>query len=163
MLYHVSLSRNSLWCYGDRPYPQLPREIAERVLPSQNPLAGRVWWYGPFRAGLPGFAYVLPLSLPSAYGAYGFGGYDPIIEARPETQAFRNKFAASPAEASRAYGIRWVLVANADYYRKEWEYWRAVQEERLVLRVLGFGLAHLSGKVSPCGPVASPPRGSQPL
>ena len=128
MLYHVSLSRNSLWCYGDRPYPELPREIAEWVLPSQNPLAGRVWWYGPFRAGLPGFAYTLPLSLPSAYGAYGFGGYDPIIEARPETRAFREKFDASPAEASRAYGIRWVLVANADYYKKEWEYWWAVRK-----------------------------------
>ena len=74
MLYHVSLSRNSLWCYGDRPYPELPREIAELVLPSQNPLAGRVWSYSPFRAGVPGFAYTLPLCLPSAYGAYGFGG-----------------------------------------------------------------------------------------
>ena len=71
---------------------------------------------------------MLPLSLPSAYGAYGFGGYDPIIEARPETQAFQDKFAASPAEASRAYGIRWVLVANADYYEKEWEYWWAVRK-----------------------------------
>ena len=128
MLYHVSLARNSLWCYGDRPYPELPREIAQRVLPSQNPLAGRVWSYGPIRAGLPGFAYTLPLSLPSAYGAYGFGGYDPIIEARPETRAFQEKFAASPAEACRAYGIRWVLVANADYYKKEWEYWWAVRK-----------------------------------
>lgn len=125
MLYHVSLSRNSLWCYGDRPYPELPREIAECVLPSQNPLAGRVWWYGPFRASLPGFSYMLPLSLPSAYGAYGFGGYDPVFEARPETRAFQAKFDASPAEASRAYGIRWVLVANPDYYKKEREYWQA--------------------------------------
>ena len=130
MLYHVSLSRNSLWSYGDRPYPALPREIAARVLPSQNPQAGRVWWYGPLRAGLPGFAYLLPLSLPSAYGAYGLGGYDPIIEARPETQAFQDKLAASPAEASRAYGVRWVLVANADYYEKEWEYWWAVRKSK---------------------------------
>ena len=85
MLYHVSLARNSLWCYGDRPYPELPKEIAERVLPSQNPNAGRVWSFSPFRAGLPGFAWALPLSLPSAYGAYAFSGYDPIIAARPET------------------------------------------------------------------------------
>jgi len=121
MLYHVSLSRNSLWCYGDRPYPALPQEIAERVLPSQNPLAGRVSWYGPFRAGLPGFAWVLPLSLPSAYGAYGFSGYDPIFEFRPETRAVQDKFDASTMEASRAYGISWVLVANDEYYAKEGE------------------------------------------
>jgi hypothetical protein len=132
MLYHVSLARNSLWSYGDRPYPELPREIAERVLPSRqlsssegvrNAQAGRVWWYGPLRSGLPGFACLLPMNLPSAYGAYGFDGYDPIIENRPETQAMRAKFAASPAEASRAYGIRWLLTANADYYKQEWEYW----------------------------------------
>jgi hypothetical protein len=124
MVYHVSLARNSLWCYGDRPYPELPQEIAQRVLPNSNPTAGRIWSYAPFRASLPGFANALPLSLPSAYGAYGFDGYDPIIEARPETHAFQDKFAASPAEASRAYGIRWVLVANADYYKKECDYWR---------------------------------------
>src|SRR5208337_2282681 len=125
MLYHVSLLRNSLWCYGDRPYPELPREIAERILPSQDPLAGRVWSYGPFRTGLRGFAYTLPLSLPSAYGAYGFEGYDPIIEARPETQAFLDRFAELPLDASRAYGIRWILAANPDYYKKERQYWLA--------------------------------------
>ncbi len=128
MLYHVSLSRNSLWSYGDRPYPELPREIADRVLPSHDPQAGRVWWYGPFRSGLPGFANMLPLSLPSAYGAYGFGGYDPVIEVRPETRAFQEKFAASPAEAGRAYGMRWVLVANPEYYKQEWEYWWTVRK-----------------------------------
>jgi len=126
MLYHASLARNSLWYYGDLPYPKLPQEIAERVLPSENPLAGRVWSYGPFRTGLRGFAYTLPLSLPSAYGAYGFDGYDPIIAARPETQAFLDRFDESPLEASRAYGIRWILVANPDYYKKERPYWWAV-------------------------------------
>ena len=128
MLYHVSLARNSLWCYGDRPYPELPREIAERVLPSQNPAAGRVDWHGPFRSGLPGFAYMLPLSLPAVYGAYGLDGYDPVIEARPETQAFQGKCAASPEEARRAYGVRWMLVANADYYRQERGYWTGVND-----------------------------------
>ena len=163
MLYHVSLSRNSLWCYGDRPYPELPQEIAQRVLPSRNPAAGRVWWYGPFRSGLPGFAYGLPLSLPSAYGAYGFGGYDPIIEGRPETHAFQDKFTASPAAAGRAYGIRWVLVSNADYHRKERELLAKRDQQRLVFRVLRFRLAQLPRKVSPRGRVTGPPRGCQSL
>ncbi len=136
MFYHVSLARNALWCYGDRPYPELPREIAQRVLPSQNPQAGRVWWFGPFRSGLPGFAYALPFSLPSAYGAYGFGGYDPISELRPETEAFRRRFEISPAEAGRAYGIRWALVANADYFEQEWEYWWTLRKSKW-----GFGFS----------------------
>ena len=123
LLYHVSLSRNGLWCYGDRPYPELPQEIAQRVLPSRNPLAGRVWYQGPFLTGLAGFSYLLPRSLPSAYGAYGFSGYDPIAQVQPETHACRKKFEAAPAEAARAYGIRWVLVGNAEYYQKDWEYW----------------------------------------
>ncbi len=130
MLYHVSLARNSFWCYGDRPYPELPGEIAARILPSQNPLAGRFWSFGPWRSVLPGFACSLPPSLSAAYGAYGFDGYDPVMEARPETQAFREKFEASPAEAARAYGIRWILVANAEHYQKEWEYWWAVLKSK---------------------------------
>jgi hypothetical protein len=127
MLYHTSLSQNSLWCYGDRPYPELPQEIARRILPSHDPNAGRVLCYGPWRSGLAGFAYALPMNLPSAYGAYGFGGYDPVTEARPESRAIQDKFDASPGEAARAYGVRWVLVANADYYRQESPYWRSVR------------------------------------
>jgi hypothetical protein len=126
MLYHCSLARNSLWCYGDRPYPELPAEIAQRVLPSQNPDAGRVMCFAPWRSGLPGYSYALPMSLPAAYGAYGFGGYDPVTEGRPESRAIMEKFAASPAAAARAYGIRWVLVGNADYYRQESAYWRSL-------------------------------------
>jgi hypothetical protein len=128
MLYHVSLSRNSLWSYGDRPYPQFPREIAERVLPSLNSEAGRVWWCGPLRSGLPGFAQLLPLSLPAVYGAYGFGGYDPITESRPETLDFQSRFACTPAEAARAYGVRWILVANPEYYKQEAQYWWPVSK-----------------------------------
>src|SRR5208282_5632438 len=62
------------------------------------------------------------------YGAYGSGGYDPIIQGRPEMKAVNEKFAASPVEASRAYGIRWVLVANADYYQQEREYWQGAMK-----------------------------------
>jgi hypothetical protein len=149
MLYHVSLSRNSLWSYGDRPYPALPREIAELVLPSQDPQAGRVWSYGPWRSGLAGFAYTLPLGLPSAYGAYGFGGYDPVIEARPETRAIQDKFEAAPAAAGRAYGIRWVLVANPDYYKKEWEYWWAVRKSNWCFEFSDSGWSNFQEKFLP--------------
>ena len=91
------------------------------------------------------------------------GGYDPIIEARPETRAFQDKFAASPAEACRAYGIRWVLVANADYYKKEWEYWWAVRKSNWCFGFSDSGWPSYQEEVSARGRVASPPRGSQPL
>ena len=106
----------------------MPGEIAKLVLPSENPNAGRVFSYGPWRSGLPGFAYSLPLSLPSAYGAYGFGGYDPIVSGRPESLAIESKFDAAPAEACRAYGVRWVLVADAEHYKREADYWQGVSK-----------------------------------
>ncbi len=128
MLYHVSLARDSFWCYGDRPYPQLPQEIAERVLPGDTEQAGRVLWIGPWRSGRPGYAWLLPHSLPSAYGACAFGGYDPIIENRPETQKLQAHFDDAPIEAARAYGIRWILVANPDHYWPERNYWQSVRK-----------------------------------
>jgi hypothetical protein len=129
MLYHVSLARNSLWCYGDKPYPQLPTEIAERVLPRENPQAGRVMWYGPWRSGQSGYANLLPHSLPSAYGAMAFAGYDPIIERRPESLAIQERFDHDPVATARAYGVRWVLAANPDHYRPERDFWQAVRKK----------------------------------
>ena len=112
-------------------YPELPAEIAERVLPSQNPLAGRVLGgRGPILSGLPGYAYMLPRNLPSAYGAYGYSGYDPIFEARPETQVYRDKMDATPAEAARAYGIRWILLATPTIGKKDADYWSTMRKGR---------------------------------
>jgi hypothetical protein len=129
MLYHVSLVRNSLWHYGDRPYPQLPPEIAQRVLPSGNAQAGRVLWYGPWRSGVAGYANLLPHSLPSAYVALAFAGYDPIIERRPETMAILEQFDRDPVATARAYGVRWVLAANPEHFRPERDFWQAVRKK----------------------------------
>ena len=75
MLYHVSLARNSLWCYGDRPYPQLPREIAARCVAQRGSAGGGKMWVDPWRSGQPGYAHSLPCCLPSAYGALAIGGW----------------------------------------------------------------------------------------
>jgi hypothetical protein len=126
MLYHVCLCRTSLWCYGDRPYPPLPREIAQRISPDEDPQAGRITWLGPWRSGLPGYAWLAPHSLPSAYGVLAIGGYDPIVENRPETLAVQSRCEDSPLEAARAYGVRWILAANSEHYWPERNYWQAV-------------------------------------
>jgi hypothetical protein len=129
MLCHVSLARNSLWCYGDRPYPLLPKEIAQRVLPSDNKQFGRVMWYGPWRSGQTGYAYLLPHSLPSAYGACAFAGYDPIIERRPESMAIQERFDHDPVATARAFAVRWILAANPEHYRPERDFWQAVRKK----------------------------------
>jgi hypothetical protein len=129
MLYHVSLARNSLWCYGDRPYPPLPSEIARQVLPGENPQSGRVMWYGPWRSGQAGYAYLLPHSLPSAYGALAFAGYDPIIERRPESMAIQSRFDRNPIATARAFGVRWILAANPEHYRPERDFWQQVRKK----------------------------------
>ena len=129
MLYHVSLARNSLWCYGDRPYPPLPTEIARQVLPNENSQSGRVMWYGPWRSGQPGYAYLLPHSLPSAYGAWAFAGYDPIIERRSESLAIQARFDHDPIATARAFGVRWVLAANPDHFWPERDFWQQVRKK----------------------------------
>ncbi len=110
-------------------------------MPSENPQAdgredeslpygttGRMVWRGPVRSGRPGFAFLMPLSLPSAYGAWAFDGYDPIIAGRPETLSMQARLENEPLAAARAYGVRWILVANPEYYRPERDYWQAVRK-----------------------------------
>ena len=123
MLYHTSLSRNSFWSYGDRPYPPLPPELASRLLPQENPGAGRFLSYAPLRSGRQGFATGLPLSLASVYGAFAFRGYDPLCEMAAEFQDAQQRLQTTPVAACRAYGIRWLLIAKPDFYRRECGYW----------------------------------------
>ena len=85
-------------------------------------------WIGPWRSGRPGYAWLLPHSLPSAYGAMSFGGYDPIIENRPETQAVQARFDDDPVAAARAYGIRWILAGNPDHFWPERDFWQSVRK-----------------------------------
>ena len=117
MLYHVSLARDSFWCYGDRPYPQLPQEIAERVLPGENcskPVAS----YGSGRGdradldtrGCCRTVCRRPTGrVPSAAT---------IRSSRTgrKRRNCRRTSTMTPIEAARAYGIRWILVANPDHY-----------------------------------------------
>ena len=146
------------WCYGDRPYPPLPSEIAQRVLPDDGKQPGRVLWIGPWRSGLPGFSWLLPYSLPSAYGAGSFIGYDPIIENRPETRAIQAHFDDSPVEAARAYGIHWILEANPDHYWPERDYWQSVRKSDWCFDYMEGGLAQPRGARAAGGPVALPAR-----
>jgi len=125
MLYHTALARNSLWCYADRPYPPLSAEVAQRLLAREDAPASRFLYYGPVRSGLPRFSQAMPLNLATAYGSYAFGGYDPIMERRPETVAAEERMKEQPIEACRAYAVRWIIVANAEHYRQEAPYWRS--------------------------------------
>jgi hypothetical protein len=129
MLYHVSVARNSLWNYGDRPYPPLPAEIARQVLPDESGQSGRVMWYGPWRSGQAGYSFLLPHSLPSAYGAWAFAGYDPIIERRSESMAIQARFDSDPVATARAFGVRWILAASPDHYRPERDFWQQVRKK----------------------------------
>lgn len=121
MLYNASLSRDAIFRFADRPYPAMAPEVADRVLSSDDRTASRVWYCGPPFSRLPRFANTLWAGIASAYGAYSFNGYDPIGEFRPETRSARQRLRDSPVEACRAYGIRWVLVPNPDYYHGELE------------------------------------------
>ena len=119
MLYNVWLARDAIFCFGDRPYPPLPHEIAQRLAPPGDASQSRVWYCGPGFSRLPGFCFGLPMAIASAYDAYSFNGYDPIGEFRPETVAARQRLHKDPVAACRAFGIRWVTAPNPDYYGGE--------------------------------------------
>jgi hypothetical protein len=119
MLYNVWLARDAIFCFGDRPYPALPNEIARRLVPSEAASKSRVWYCGPGFSHLPGFCFALPMAIASAYDAYSLNGYDPIGEFRPETVAARQRLHKDPVAACRAYGVRWVTAPNPDYYQGE--------------------------------------------
>ena len=119
MLYQAVLSRDALFCFADRLYPPMKEAMAERLLPADPQTASRVWYAGPSFSRLPGYAGGLPVSIAAAYGVYSFNGYDPIADFRPETMFARKKMREDPVQACRAYGIRWILSPNPDYYGAE--------------------------------------------
>jgi hypothetical protein len=123
MLYHVSLARNSLFCYADRPYATLPPELSQRLISPEDSGAQRFYYHGPDRTCLPGFVYGVPLSLAAVYKAYSFSGYDPVNENRPEMLAAMRRLKEDPIAACRAYGIARLIVANPDYYQADKDFW----------------------------------------
>jgi hypothetical protein len=112
MLYSSFMSRPAFFIYGDRPYPQLDPEMQRLLGADDNPNPYRIFPFAPYVSDAPGYSRSLMHCLPSLYDVLSCEGYDPLTESKPEIVAVRARFATNPAEAARAYGVRWIVVSN---------------------------------------------------
>ncbi|NQT16337.1 MAG: hypothetical protein HQ582_26505 [Planctomycetes bacterium] len=108
VVYHVSLARPSFYSYADRPYPEMPERLAEVL--SGNPEPVRILPIAPVRSVAPGYTLGLAHNLPSVYGVDSLGGYDPLVEQRPQYQGVARRLEEDFAGAVGAYGVTHLLI-----------------------------------------------------
>ncbi len=108
---HVYCARAAFYAYGFAPYPKLPTEF-EKLLRSPAPETPyRNLFCAPQRSTDPTYAFSMPQQLPTAYELPAFDGYDPVVNVKPPfMNAIGRLLDGNPAEAMRAYGVRWLLV-----------------------------------------------------
>ena len=108
--YHVCMAKPAFYSYGFKPYPPLPQTLTKLLGANASACAGRILPVAPPRSTEPDFFDSLGLSLPSVYNICSVDGYDPITESRPPVRLARAYLARYPAQALRAYGVRWIIV-----------------------------------------------------
>ncbi len=108
MIYHVLLARPALYSYADQPYPTLPAAIARAVGDAAPP--ARVLPIAPLRSTVAGYPFSLQHCFPTVYGVQSLGGYDPLVEMRPEFQRVDRRIKGDFVEAIRRYGVTHLIV-----------------------------------------------------
>ncbi|OGF45880.1 MAG: hypothetical protein A2231_07150 [Candidatus Firestonebacteria bacterium RIFOXYA2_FULL_40_8] len=105
LLYHVSISRASLYTYNDMPpYPNLPDELS--ILRN-----GRVISISPHKSTVPDYIYALNNNFATVYGILSFDGYhDQQSSHTLEYIAVSERFNKDPVAAAKAYGINWIII-----------------------------------------------------
>jgi len=97
---HVPQTRVAFWTYADAVDRRLPQKL-QALMPADQ----RVASVTPLRSGLAGHSDTLPNNLATLQGVLHIDGYDPLVEAKPETRVRRD-----PA-TWRDFGVATVLVA----------------------------------------------------
>ena len=100
LVLHLPQTRVAFWTYADRPDRPLPAQLQALLAPTQ-----RVASVTPQRSAQPGHGDTLPHNVASMHGFLQVEGYDPLVQAKPESQRRRD-----PA-TWRDYGVATVLVA----------------------------------------------------
>ena len=110
LLYHASIARPSFYLYSDRPYPAMPSEMAALLKPADSTRLRRCISIAPMVTSEPGFPLSMFDSFPSAYSVVCYGGYDPLVQSKPEFLYVNDQMHADPVGAAKAYGIRWMVI-----------------------------------------------------
>ncbi len=110
MLYHASIARPALFAYGDKPYPALPKEMADLLDSTRPTESHRVIGVSQRKCTQPGLALAMVHSFPSVYSVLSYYGDDPLVASKPLFSAGYKRMSDDPLAAAQAYGIRWLLV-----------------------------------------------------
>lgn len=111
---HLFFARQSFYDYKERPYSRL--RYPTSLLDGEESLQ-RVLAVGPDRSITADFSSSLRNNFATLFRIAVIGGYDPLVEARPEDRKVKKRFVAMPFDTAAAYGARWMLV-----YRPDWKF-----------------------------------------
>ena len=113
VLYNVSISTASFYSYADRPGDlQLPGQMHDFIGGKTSGSPMRILSLVPERSPRPDYIFSLCHNLPSIFGVYAFGGYDPIIGSSAYFAKAKENLSSYPLEAAKAYAIQWVIVED---------------------------------------------------
>ncbi|HEY6879407.1 MAG TPA: hypothetical protein VI299_15375, partial [Polyangiales bacterium] len=143
-----ALPTNRAW--PDADYPKLGLRPDARFVPD-----------APRRATEPRPAIALAQNLPSFYGLDSALGYDPFVEAMPETRHALQQLTERTPEALRAYGIRYVLKRRVPLAPASDE-WPSIPLALPALRELAHDERSVLLEVQDPAPLASTERGPLP-
>lgn len=107
LVWRACIALASHYSYPDRPpYPDLPAVLAPTTSADVRTIA-----IAPDRNVQPGFVFSLKNSWATFYGVQTLDNYrDQMVEIRPEVRGMRERLAAEPVEAARAWGVKWLWI-----------------------------------------------------
>ena len=107
MLYHAGIARASFRSYEAPPYPAPARQVVERLRPAAGEIGPRMVVLSHDRD--PRIAAVLGRNIATRHGVSAIGGYGSMTAFGHEYATAQRAIVERPAEARRAYGVRWLV------------------------------------------------------
>ena len=113
LAYHVSLPLPSFYTYKVIPYPELPIKLSQLLRNNKEQINRVISFTDPVsREGGEGINLFLHWNYPSIYSIHSLDGYNPIIQATPQTKNLIKHINQDPVTAANAYGVRWLLIQD---------------------------------------------------
>ena len=120
--YGVWTTRGAFTNYGDRPYPELPADMAALLKADPQPsTAGRVMSVVSPYFQEAGYVESLARNFASYYGLSNAMGYDRFVHATLQNRRQLVRWERDYLAGSRAYGVRWLILHRSAL---AWYRWR---------------------------------------
>ena len=110
LLYHASIARTSFYLFGDRPYPEMPAEMAALLKPADPAKSHRCIVVTPSICSDAGYPLAMMDNFPTLYSVFSYDGYDPLVQSKPQVLDADDQMVLDPVGAAKAYGIQWLVI-----------------------------------------------------